>query len=349
MAADRKGNLRTRVIADRRVLVLAVLLILCRATGASWADATAWLSPVTVIPLNGVSGRIDHLAIDVKGNRLFVCALGSDSVEVIDVKSGSVATSIRGLSEPQGVFYLPELNRIYVTNAGSGECDVYDGSSYRLLERRDLGGDADNLHFDSSARRLYVSARNGLSIMDVADGKVVGTITLPGHPEGFALEQKGPRIFVNVPLPSRSVFVVDRAAGKVTGRWPVGGLLSDAYSNFPMALDETDGRLFVATRVPPSLKVLDISTGEVVTGAGVDGDADDIFYDSARRRIYISCGAGFLDVFEQVDPDHYREAARIHTAAGGRTSLWVPELGRLFVAVPRADNTPAQIRVYSAD
>ncbi len=294
-------------------------------------------------------GRIDHLAIDVTNNRLFVCALGNNSVEVIDLKANSVIYSFKGLSEPQGVYYLAEANKIYVTNAGNGECDIFDGSSYKLMKRVNLGGDADNLHFDPSSRKMYVSAGDGLRIIDVGDDSVVGSVALPGHPEGFALESQDSRIFVNVPLPSRAVFVIDRGTNKVANRWLIGGLLSDAFSNFPISLDENDGRLFVGTRVPASLKVFNVSTGKLVASVETDGDADDIFYDAQRRRIFVSCGAGFIDVFQQSEPDHYREISRISTAAGGRTSLWVPEQSRLFLAVPRTGNRPAQIRVYSAD
>ena len=297
--------------------------------------------------MRGVIGRIDHLAIDVMGGRLFVCALGSDAVEVLDLRGGSVAATISGLREPQGVVYLSDRNKLYVSNGGTGELDVFDGSTLRVATRIDLGSDADNLRYDPTARSLLVGAGHSLAVIDVSDDRVAGAVPLPGHPEGFALEQPGGRIFVNVPLPSRSVFVVDRKANAVSGRWPVGGLLSDTFSNFPLNVDESSRRVFVGTRVPASLKVLDESTGRIVTEEPIDGDPDDIFYDAQRRLVIVSCGKGFLDVFQQVDADHYRPAARVATAAGARTSLWVPEMDRLFVAAPRAGGRPAEILVYS--
>ena len=319
------------------------------ATAGSDADSRKYFSQVATIPLATVGGRIDHFAIDLKGARLFVCALGNNSVEVLSLDSNAVIHSLRGLSEPQGVSYVPEVNRIYVTNAGSGECDVFEGTSYSLLRRIDLGGDADNIHYDASAHRMLVSAGNGIGIIDISSDSLVGKVELPGHPEGFVFEEKSSRVFVNVPLPSRSAFVVDRARIAVTDRWPIGGPLSDAFSNFPISLDETRGRLFVGTRVPALLKVIDVSSGKIVADLGIDGDADDISYDSKRQRMYVSCGTGFLDVFQQLDPDHYKEAARVPTAAGGRTSLWVPEMNRLFIAIPRRGSQVAEIRVYEAE
>jgi DNA-binding beta-propeller fold protein YncE len=328
-------------------IVAAILVFLI--TTSSFAVPSGSFTLVASIPLPGVEGRIDHLTIDLTGNRLFVAALGNNSVEVIGLGTNSVLRSLRSFSEPQGVAYVSDLNRLYVTNAGSGECDVIDGSSYGVLRRMDLGGDADSLHDDPSAHRVLISAGNSLVILDATGNTQAGTIGLPGHPEGFVLEQHGPQVFVNVPVPSRSVFVIDRSRGAVTHRWPIGGILSNAFSNFPIALDEGDGMLFVGTREPPSLKVLDVSTGKDVGDMKIDGDADDIWYDADRKRIYVSCGAGFIDIFQQEDSRHFAEAGRIATAAGGRTSLWVPELSRLFVAIPHRGSQAAEIRIYAAD
>ena len=261
----------------------------------------------------------------------------------------SVLRSLKGFSEPQGVLYVPELNKLYITNAGNGECDVLDGSTYSLLKRIDLGADADNLHYEPATGRMYISAGNNLVILDVADDRQVGAIAFPGHPEGLVLEHDGSRVFVNVPVPSGSVFVVDRAQAAIKSRWPVGNVFSSAISNFPIALDEKHGLLFVGTRAPALLKAIDISSGKTVADAGTDGDADDISYDPERARVYVSCGAGFVDVFQQEDSGRLTEVGRIATAAGGRTSLWVPERGRLFVAVPHRGSHAAEIRVYAAE
>ena len=242
----RPGNMRGTFTAMRFLLVAAVAAWLCTAVPAPSEPAIS-LALQETIPMRGVIGRIDHLAIDVMGGRLFVCALGSDAVEVLDLRGGSVAATISGLREPQGVVYLSDRNKLYVSNGGTGELDVFDGSTLRVATRIDLGSDADNLRYDPTARSLLVGAGHSLAVIDVSDDRVAGAVPLPGHPEGFALEQPGGRIFVNVPLPSRSVFVVDRKANAVSGRWPVGGLLSDTFSNFPLNVDESSRRVFVGT------------------------------------------------------------------------------------------------------
>jgi DNA-binding beta-propeller fold protein YncE len=303
----------------------------------------ATLTLVGALPLPGVEGRIDHLSIDPAGRRLFVSALGGNSVEVIGLDSGTVLRHIAGFREPQGVLYVTGAGKLYVTNAGSGECDVLDGTTYAVLKRIELGDDADNLHYDEAARRMYVAAGSSLVVIDTADDRLNSTIALPGHPEGFVLERGGPRIFVNVPFPSRSVFVVDRLKAAVVGRWPVGGV------NFPIALDEEGGLLFVAAREPASLHVVDTATGRNGGILQTDGDADDAWYDALRGRVFISCGAGFIDVFQQDPTRRLAAAGTVPTAAGGRTSLWVPDLRRLFVAVPRRGAHAAEIRVYAVE
>lgn len=332
-----------------RISITGFLFLFVAAAAGSHAYAIDSFTSLGSVPLPGVVGRIDHLGVDVSSGRLFVSALGNNSLEIIDLRTSSIIHSITGLQEPQGVCYAAESNKLYVTNAGSGLLDVYDAASFRLLRQVDLGGDADNIHPDPLSHRIVISTGNGLSVVDTAADVSVASLSLPGHPEGFALEPHGSRVFVNVPLPSRSVFVVDRVTSAQLGRWPLGGPLADMFSNFPICLDDAHQRLFVGTRIPAGLKVLDSSSGRVVADLGIDGDADDVFYDAKRQRVYVSCGEGFLDVFLQEDADRYTRISRIPTAPGARTSLWVPEMDRLFVAVPRRDGQQAEIRVFKAE
>ncbi len=334
-----------RVFAWLAALLCAALL--CAAPASH--GQTSIIVAQRAIPLPGVEGRIDHLAIDLPRKRLFVSALGSNSLEVVDLVSSAVIRRIGGLEEPQGAYYAADSDKLYVTNAGSGLCDVFDGASLRLLSRIDLGGDADNIHGDPDSHRVLIAAGNGISVVDTTSGRRVAEIGLPGHPEGFALDPQGSALFANVPAPARGVFVLDLVRDAVIKRWSIGGPLANAFSNFPMGLDDAHRRLFVATRTPAALKVLDADTGKVVAGLKVDGDADDVFYDARRRCLYVSCGNGFLDVIQQTDPDHYRVTARTPTAAGARTSLWVPEMDRLFVAVPRRGSQQAEIRVFAPE
>ena len=320
-----------------------VLLAAFIAMGAAArAQQAAPLRLAQTIALSGVEGRIDHLGVDVKGMRLFVAALGNHTLEVVDLRAGKRVHRIAGFEEPQGVFYVPEVDKIFVADGGDGSCRIYDGNTFGLIATVKFSGDADNVRFDRPAKRLYVGHGDGaLGVIEPSSAKRLADVKLEGHPESFQLERAGPRIFLNVPTAGH-VAVVDRNALRVIAQWPVEG----ARANFPMALDEAHGRLFITCRKPPELLVCDIASGKVVTRRPVVGDADDMFYDAARKRIYISGGEGFLSVVEQLDADHYRLAASLPTAAGARTSLFVPDLGRLYLAVPHRGAQGAEVRVY---
>jgi YVTN family beta-propeller protein len=299
---------------------------------------------VATVPLPRVDGRIDHMALDVAGQRLFVSALGNNTLEVIDVRNAKHLRTITGLHEPQGVAYAPSTNRIYVANRADGSLHIYDGSSFAPLKIVSYGRDADNVRYDTQTGRLWVGyGEGGLGAID-QDGAKLGEIALGGHPESFQLEAHGPRIFVNLP-PLHKVTVVDRQTGSVTASWPT----DDATANYPMALDETDHRLFIVCRHPARLLVLDTGTGKLIASLPAVGDSDDAFYDAARKRIYAIGGEGAISVFEQLDPDHYREMARIRTAVGARTGAFSADLHRLFVAARRHGSQPAEIRIYEIE
>src|SRR5215467_12830513 len=306
------------------------------------AEESAALRSVQTIPLPSVEGRIDHMAVDIKGQRLFIAALENNTVEVLDLRVGRHIRSITGLHEPQGVSFIPEFNKIFVANAKNGACDVFDGSSFQLIKSINFSEDADNIRYDATTRRVYVGG-GGLGIIDAATGDQLGDIRLEGHPESFQLEKSGTRIFVNIPT-AQKIVVVDRDKRATTTSWPTAG----ATANFPMAFDETHHRLFVGFRKPARLIVFDTESGKVVANLESPGDADDIFYDSARQRIYISGGDGFVAIIQQQDADHYKTLAKIPTASGARTSLFVPELSRLYLAVPHRGAQRAEIRVYEA-
>ena len=308
------------------------------------AEEPTPLRLVQTIPLPNVEGRIDHMAMDLKGQRLFIAALKNNTVEVLDLHAGKRIRSITGLHEPQGVGFIPEFNKIFVANAKSGACEVFDGSSFKPIKSIKFSDDADNIRYDAAARRVYVGyGSGGLGIIDAATGDQLGEIKLEGHPESFQLEKSGPRIFVNIPT-SQKITVVDREKRAATMTWPTSG----ATANFPMALDETHHRLFVGFRKPAKIIVFDTEAGKVVANLDSAGDADDIFYDSSRRRVYISGGEGFLSIFQQNDPDHYKPMTKIPTATGARTSLFVPELSRFYLAVPHRGTQRAEVRVYEA-
>jgi len=272
---------------------------------------------------------------------LFVAALGNNTVEVISLTAGTVVQSIPGLKEPQGVVYLPDVDRLFVANGGDGTVRIFDGSTFKLLKSAGFQDDADNLRYDQSEGLVYVGyGGGGLGVLD-KEGAKVADFKLASHPESFRLGVSEPRIFVNLPN-SLKIAVLDRKSGKLLTSWGTGGPLA----NYPMALDEADHRLLIVTRIPARLVALDTTTGKVVQSVPTVGDCDDVFYDAKRRRVYLTGGEGAIGVYQQRDADHYDDLGRINTQDGARTSFLSPELDQFYVAAPRRGSRPAEIRVY---
>jgi DNA-binding beta-propeller fold protein YncE len=305
------------------------------------AQAPGLLRLEKKIELPDVQGRIDHMSVDPKSGRLFMAALGNDTVEVIDIKAAKRAETIRGLAEPQGILIVPEANRLFVANGKDGTVRIFDGSSLGPLQTVHLGDDADNVRTDPATGRIWIGYGDGaLGAID-AQGTKVADVPLGAHPESFQMEKSGSRVFVNLPS-ARKVAVVDRNKGAVIVSWGTGG----ATANFPMALDEAHKRLFVVCRTPARLLVLNTDSGAIVATLPTVGDSDDVFYDQSAKRLYVSGGEGAIVVYQQVDADHYNEASKLHTVKGARTSFFSPELRRLFLAVRREGQTPAALWVY---
>jgi DNA-binding beta-propeller fold protein YncE len=297
------------------------------------------------IPMPVVLGRIDHLSVDLKGHRLFVSALGNNTVEVLDLASGKDVHSISGMHEPQGVFYVPASNRIFIANGDDGSVRVLDGSSYKQLSRVQLSSDADDIRYDEAHRLVFVGyGSGGIAVLDAMTGRELGTIKLRGHAEAFEVENGGARIYVNVPT-AAEIAVAGWDRRSVIERWP----MEKYRANFPMAFDRARHRLFVVCRRPAELLALDSRSGKVVAHLAVAGDADDVYYDLARRRIYVSGGQGAISVVDQVDADHYRLGTSIPTGPGARTSLFVRQMDRFYLAVPRRGARTAEIRVYAVN
>jgi DNA-binding beta-propeller fold protein YncE len=318
---------------------LLIILLACASLASGQATP---LRLEKTVELPDVQGRIDHMSVDVKGQRLFVSALGNNTVEVIDINAGKRLKTITGLAEPQGVLYVPANDRIYVANAKDGSVRIFDGTSYSLLKTIEYGDDADNLRYDAGKQTTFVGYGSGaLGELDL-EGRKAAETKLDAHPESFQLEKGGPRIYVNLPK-SRKIAVIDRDKHTITATWGTGM----NFANYPMALDELDHRLFVVTRFPARLLVFDTNNGKQVQSLPAVGDCDDVFYDQSRKRIYASGGEGAISVFEQQDPDHYKESARITTVKGARTSFFSPEVDRLFLAVRRQGSQTAAIRIFA--
>jgi DNA-binding beta-propeller fold protein YncE len=287
------------------------------------------------IPLPGVGGRIDHLAYDTAGRRLFVAALGNNTVEVVDLAGRKRLHSITGLHEPQGVQYLPSLGRLVVANGSDGTCVFYDSRTYAEVGRVALGDDADNIRYDGS--RVYVGyGSGGIAVIDPVAMRKMGELPLKGHPESFQLADSG-RVFINVP-DAGEIVDADLGTLKVHGYWKNSG----ASANFPMALDRRDTRLFIAYRHPAQLRVLDGRTGVVEASASCVGDADDVFYDQASGLVFVSGGEGYLDVFRGAVLINH-----IATRRGAQTGLWLSGEKELVLAVPARSGEEAALWVYS--
>jgi DNA-binding beta-propeller fold protein YncE len=300
------------------------------------------------IPLPNVQGRIDHFGFDPK-NKLFVSAVGNNSEEVIDLSAQRVVHSISEIPNPQGVVYSPETNKLFVAS-DDGKVYIYDGTSFDLITSLDFHDDADNLRYDSAEKRVYVGYGDdetaAIAMIDATTNKrLEEEFKLGAHPESFQLEMSGSRIFVNLP-DSKQIAVVNRKT-HVVSKWAL-----TLEANFPMSLDEADHRLFVATRTPPRLAVFDTDSGHMVAALPCVQDSDDLYFDSARKRIYVAGGEGYINVFEQKDSDHYQLRTKIPSALGGRTAGYFGKVGkkgfdRLYVAVPARADHDAEVLIYT--
>jgi DNA-binding beta-propeller fold protein YncE len=299
------------------------------------------------VPLTGVSGRIDHFTFDPKRRLTIFSGLGNNTVEIVNNFEGKHVRTIKGLNEPQGPLYVPGLDKLFVANAGNGVVEVYDAKTWDLRKSISLGedSDTDNLRYDEAAKQVFVGKVGGIAVIDAVTDAHVGDLKgSGGHVESFQLEKNGSRVFANVPADGSVVNVIDRKTG-VLAKWELNG----AKANYPMILDEANHRLFVITRSPPLVVVLDTDTGREVARVRVRAASDDAYFDAARKRIYVICGEGYISVIQQNDPDHYALVENIPTITGARTGGLLG--ANLYVGVPSgatAATDPAQLWVYQA-
>jgi len=303
---------------------------------------------VQEIPLPNVGGRIDHFTFDAKRKRVIGAALGNNTVEVVDTFAGRDIHSITGAADPQGVVYVGDLDKLFVANGTDGKLRIYDGDSFKLLNTVDIGEDADNVRYDPVEKKVYVAfggdEGGGIAVIDAASGKrLEDAAKLDAHPESFQIAMSKSAIYANIATKAK-VVVIDRATHKVT-EWP----LKTGKANYPMAFDEADHRVFVVTRKPAQLVVLDSDSGATVGSVPCVSDADDLYYDAGRKRIYVPGGEGFISVIQQIDADHYRPLAKIPTTVGARTGLWYEKRDRFYLAVPASSKQGAALWVYAPE
>jgi DNA-binding beta-propeller fold protein YncE len=325
----------------RDVTRLALLLAAALALAGAAARAEPPLALETKIPLGDVYGRIDHMAFDAGRQRLFVAELGNDSVAVVDLRQGKLLRRLARLREPQGVGYEPSTDTLFVASAVDGDVHLFQGANLSPGPVIALGKDADNIRVDAKTATVFIGYGTGaIAVVDAARRAKVAELPLREHPEGFQLDPGGTRIFVNVP-DAREIAVLDRAAGKSVATWPV----RDARANFPMALEEEGKRVIAVFRRPARLIAFGAEDGKIAAALDTCSDADDVFVDAPRRRLYVSCGEGVVDVIERRGAD-YARLATVPTVAGARTSFFIPETDRLYVAARATVGEPAALWVF---
>lgn len=334
----------------KRFLAVLALLIFCAATARS-QDLQA-LRLVQTIPLPGVKGRMDHMDADVSGKRLFVAGLGNSSVEAIDLGAGKWIASIPGFRKPQGVWYVPAMNKLYVASGDDGMLRVFRGDSFALLESIKLDMGANRVAYDPSRRYLYVGYGGKdagkdygeIAIIDADTDKQIGDVKVAAHPAEVLLDESGNSVFTCIPATSQ-VQVIDTKARTVKSTWA-----TKSERPGDMALDDATHRLFVGTHKPPELIIYDSQSGQAVSALPTVEGLDGVYFDSIQKRVYVSGGReadfGSVYVYQQKDADHYELISKVRTRPGSGTSEWVPGLGRFYVAAPANEKGPAMILVF---
>jgi DNA-binding beta-propeller fold protein YncE len=321
----------------------AVMVCFAMLTGSAKSAESTGARPLQLeakVALGNVRGRIDHRAVDLKRQRLFVAELGNDTVGIVDLAARRVIRTLEGLNEPQGVGYEPSTDTLFVANARDGSVKLFEGNTYAAKGQIELGNDADNVRIDGTGRRVVIGyGDGGLAVLDPSTRDKIQNVPLKAHPESFQIDPDTGRIFVNLP-DAHAIAVVDGRSGKQIANWRM-----EKGGNFAMAVDRDRDRILLAFRSPPEIAAFSMTDGKAVSTADTCGDVDDLFVDAKRARIYVSCGLGFIDVFE-ANGAPYRRVARVPTAAGARTSLFVPEMDRLVVAVRAGQADPASIWIF---
>jgi len=306
------------------------------AAGAN-TDSTTPLRLLGRTDLPGYSGDFDHFGVDLAGNRLFLAAEDHGTLEVFNLGSGAHQQTVTGFETPHSIFYIADMNRLLVTDSGAGMTKVLDATSYKVTGSISLVPGADSIGVDAPKGRLYVVTGGKdvdmqdsvLAEIDPRTGKLLGDVKFDSnHVEAMAVEQQGNRVYINV-TDKNYMAVIDKDKRSVIARWPI----KEAEQNAPVALDEVNHRLFVVTRKPGMLVVLNAATGESITHFKAPERCDEVVFDSANHRIYVTGGEGVIGVYEQTDADHYKRLADVPSAKGAKTAVLVPALHRLYLAV----------------
>ena len=303
------------------------------------------------IPLPGVVGGFDHFAIDLSRDVMFAAAKGNHTVEVVDLKTGKIIQSIRGLEKPHGLAWVAETHRLYVADGKLAHLQVYEGTPLHVSGTLKLSDDADDMVYDEQNGTLYVghggsdAADPGrIAIVNTKDFSLAANLPVAAHPEALDLDRQGQRVFANI-ADAAEVVVVNTKTNGVENTWK----LNEASDNTPMAYDSTDHLLLIACRKPAVLLALDANTGNELSRISTDDGADDLFYDSKLHRVYVITGAGVVDVFSVNAAKHFASLGKVRTAPGAKTGLLVPSQNLLYVGIPSVGSKPSEVRVYETN
>ena len=322
----------------QKLAVLAGSIFFAIGIAGAATMAAEPLKPAGRIELPEYSGDFDHFAVDVKGQRLFLAGEDGGTLEVFDLATGKRVKTVKGFEAPHAIHFIPETNRLIVTDSGDGFSKILDAKTYEVVGTIKLTPGADVMSYDASRKRLWIVtggknasaklSQTTVAEVDPANGKSVGETKFDtDFTEAIAFEQTGHRAFVNV-TGRHEVAVLDKATMKKIATWPV----KEGQNNAPIALDEKNHRLFVVTRKPFKLVVLETGAGKTIASLEAPKRTNELIFDRANHRLYMT-GDDYIGVVQQDDPDHYREIARVPSAHGAKTAILVPELKRLYVAV----------------
>jgi DNA-binding beta-propeller fold protein YncE len=322
---------------------------------AETAAAGAPLRLMRTIPLPSIKGDFDHFGVDLAGNRLFLAAEEHHTLELFELSSGKPLRSIPGFQTPHSMVLLLDQNQIYVIDGGpegghEGAARILNATTYKVEKSIKLSADADALSYDAANHMLYVT--NGgkeahedfslVTVIDTAKGERVDEFKVSSaNLEAITLQRSGPLMYVNA-RDKNQIAVVDRSAQAVKAMWQ----LKLIQHNTPLFLDEAAHRLLLAGRKPGRFGAVDSESGQEVAAMPAGDDVDDMAFDPASKRIYLACGEGFVDVFQQIDADHYQELGRASTTLGAKTGVLVPQLNRYFAVAARKGKVPAKLFMF---
>ena len=328
-----------------------VLILVFFTIGAAHAkEAPVTLEQTFKLPAD-IKGRFDHFGIDLKNHRLFATPEDYHALLVLDYRNGKILQTVHGIEKPHAVAYREDIDRIYVTDGEAGVVRVIDGKSYKIIKSVPVQLDADAMSIDPSTKLLYVVSGgkdvkmtySTLSVLDSTAGEKLTDIKVDGDTlEVMSLEGASSRLYLNNRAKNQ-IEVIDRDKRAIVETWPV----TMGKKNVSMAYDEANHRLFVGCR-SGHIVVFDTQTGKELQALKIAEDIDDLHFDPHSKLLFAACGAGSgsVDLYRQVDPDHYESAGQLLSGPGTRNGRFVPELSRYFLAVPQHDNANAEIRVY---